>query len=70
MRTLAGQAEQSGVLRWFRHMERIEEDQLVKRMVISDVRGVSLRGRPRMDWMDSVKVCGARTDDCVLEVNS
>ena len=33
-------------------MERMQEDQLVKRIVGSNVRGVRLRGRP---WMDGVK---------------
>ena len=34
------------MLRWFEHMDRIEEDRLVKRIVGSDVRGVRLIGRP------------------------
>ena len=36
-------------------MERIGEDQLVKRLVGSDVRGVRLRGRSQTEWMDGVK---------------
>ena len=39
---LADRAEQC-VLRWFGHMERMEENQLVKRIIGSDVRGVRLR---------------------------
>ena len=54
LRELGGRAEQC-VLRWFGHMERMEEDRLVKRIVGSDVRGVRLRGRPRTGWMDGVK---------------
>ena len=30
----------------FRHMERMEEDWMVRRIVRSDVRGVTLRGKP------------------------
>ena len=36
-------------------MERMEEAQLVKRIVGSDVRSVRLRGKPKTRWMDSVK---------------
>ncbi len=38
-----------------------EEERLVKKITISDVRGVRPRGRPRMEWLDSVKrALGAR----------
>ena len=40
---------------WFGHMERIEEDRLVKRIVGFDVRDIRLRGRPGMGWMDGMK---------------
>ena len=36
-------------------MERMEEDQLVKRIIGPESRGVRLRGRPRMGWRDGVK---------------
>ena len=56
------------MLRWFEHMERMEEDQLVKKIVGSDVR---LRGRPKTGWMEGMKrvlnergMSGARKDDC------
>ncbi len=52
---------QQGVLRWFGHVERIEEERLVKKVTRSDVRGVRPRGKPRMRWLDSVKrAVGAR----------
>ena len=51
---MAGRAEQR-VLQWFGHMERMDEERLVKRIVGSEVRGVRTRGRPRMCWMDGVK---------------
>ena len=47
--------EQNIVLRWFGHMERMEEDWLVKRIVVSNVRGVRLNGRPQTGWMNGVK---------------
>ena len=34
------------VLRWFGHVERMEEGRLVKRVYQSDVIGVRRRGRP------------------------
>ena len=43
------------MLEWYGHKARIEEDGLVKRIIGSDVRGVWLRGIPRMRWMDDVK---------------
>ena len=36
-------------------MERMKEDWLVKKMMGSDGRGVRLRGRPQIGWMDGVK---------------
>ncbi len=54
VRELAEQTEQ-GMLWWFGHVERNEEERLVKNITRSDVRGVRPRGRPRMGWMDSVK---------------
>ncbi len=60
VKELAERAEQR-VLRWFGHVERMEEERLVKKITRSEVRGVSPRGRPRMGWMDSVKrALGAR----------
>ena len=35
------------MLKWFEHIERMEEIWLVKKEVGSDVRGLGLRGRPR-----------------------
>ena len=54
VRRRTGAAEQS-VLRWFGHIERMEKDQLVKKIIGSEARGVRLQGRPRMGWMDAVK---------------
>ena len=54
LQELARQTEKS-VLRWFGHMERMEEDRFLKRILGSGVSGVRLRGRPRVGLMDSVK---------------
>ncbi len=49
------------VLRCFGHVERMEEEHLVKKITRSDMRGVRPRGRPLMGWLDSVKrALGAR----------
>ena len=53
-RELAGRADQC-VLRWFGHMERMDDDRLVKRIVKSEVQGARPRGRPTLGWKDSVK---------------
>ncbi len=54
VKELAERTEQR-VLRWFGHLERLEEERLLKKITRSDVRGVRPRGRPRMGWLDSVK---------------
>ena len=47
---LVKQSRQS-MMRWFGQMERMEEDQLVKRILGSNVRGVRLTGRPQWnEW--------------------
>ena len=48
------EAEQS-VLSRFGHKKRMEKDRLVKKIMGTYVRGMRLRGRPRMGWMDSGK---------------
>ena len=50
-RDLAGRAEQS-VLRWFGHVERMDECRVLKEIKRSDAGSVRLRGRPRTGWMD------------------
>ena len=51
---LSNRAEQKG-LRWFGHVERMEEGRMVKRITGSDVEGVGMRGRPEMGWMEGVR---------------
>merc|ERR1712002_346574 len=43
-----------GILRWFRHVERMRNERLVKRVYDLEVRGVRRRGSPRKSWMNSV----------------
>ena len=43
------------VLRWFGHVERMDNDRLLKKVMNAKVAGRSARGRPRFGWMDEVK---------------
>ena len=44
------------VLRWFGHVERIGEYRMGRRVLMAEVSGGLVRGRPRLGWMDGVKV--------------
>ena len=44
------------VLRWFGHIERMDEFRMARRVLIVDVRGGWVRGRPGLGWIDSVKI--------------
>ena len=44
-----------GVLKWFGHLERMNEDRLVKKVYTSEVGGTRGVGRPRFRWKDGVK---------------
>ena len=52
---LASRADQR-VLRWFGHVEGMDEYRMAKRMLMTEVSGGRVRGRPRLSWMDGVKV--------------
>ena len=52
-RELASKADQR-VLRWFGQVERMDEYRLARRVVMAEV--MAGRGRPRLGWMDGVKV--------------
>ena len=43
------------VLRWFGHVERMDNECLLKRVMNASVNGRGARGRPRLGWMDGVK---------------
>ena len=52
---LASRADQR-VLRWFGHAERMDDYRMARRVLMAEVGGGRLRGRPRLSWMDGVKV--------------
>ena len=54
-RELASGADQR-VLRWFGHVERMDEYRMARRVLMAEVSGERVRGRPRLGWMDGVKV--------------
>ena len=54
-RELASRADQR-VLRWFGHVERMDEYRMARRVLMAEVSGGLVRSRPRLDWMDDVKV--------------
>ena len=54
-RELASRADKR-VLRWFGHVERMDEHRMARRVLMADVNGGRVRGRPRLGWMDGVKV--------------
>ena len=43
-------------MRWFGHVEKIYEYRLAKKVLMAEVSGGGVRGRPRLGWMDGVKV--------------
>ena len=51
---LASRADQR-VLRWFWHMERMDEYRMARKL-LAEVSGGRVRGRPRLGWMDGMKV--------------
>ena len=52
---LASRADQR-VLRWFGHVERLDDYRMARRVFMAEVSGGRVRGRPRLGWMDGVKV--------------
>ena len=54
-RELASRADQR-VLRWFGHVERMDQYCMARRVLIAEVTGGRVRGGPRLGWMDGVKV--------------
>ena len=48
--------EYQRVLRWVGHVEIMDEYRLARRVLIEDVSGGRVRGRPWLGWMDGVKV--------------
>ena len=54
-RELASIADQR-VLRWFGHVERMDEYCMPKSMLMAEVSGGRVRDTPRLGWMDGVTV--------------
>ena len=53
-RELAARVDMN-VLRWFSHVERMNNERLLKKVMNGKVDGRSARGRPRFGWIDGVK---------------
>ena len=53
-RELAARVDMN-VSRWFGHVEGMDNEQLLKKVMNAKVDGRSARGRPRFGWMDGVK---------------
>ena len=54
-RELASRTDQR-VLRWFWHVERMDDYRMGRRVLMAEVGGGRVRGRQRLGWMDGVKV--------------
>ena len=54
-RELASRADQR-VLRWCGHVDRMDEYRIARKVLIPEVSGGWVQGRPRLGWMDGVKV--------------
>ena len=54
-RELPSRADQR-VLRWFGHVERMDEYRMARRVLMVKVSGGLVRGRPKLYRMDGVKV--------------
>ena len=44
------------VLRWFRHVERMDEGRWPRKLKAAKVEGRLGRGKPRFGWLDGVKM--------------
>ena len=48
--------EYQRVLRWFGHVERMDDYRMARRVLMAEVSGGWVRGRLRSGWMDGVNV--------------
>ena len=48
------QAEQRG-LRWYSHMESMNDERMAKKMMNSMAEGVAGRGRPKLGWEEGIR---------------
>ena len=54
-RELASRADQR-VLRWFGHVEKMDVCRMPRKVLMLEISEARVRGRPRLGWMDGVKV--------------
>ena len=54
-RELASRADQRA-LRWFGHVERMDEFRMARRVLMAELSGGRVRETPRLGWMDGVKM--------------
>ena len=54
-REVASRADQR-VLKWFGHVERMDDYRMARRVLMAEISGGRVRRRPRLGWMDGVKV--------------
>ena len=54
-RELASREDQR-VLRWFGHVKKMDEYRMARRVLMAELSGGQVRGRPRFGWKDGVKV--------------
>ena len=52
---LASRADQR-VLRWFGHVERMDDHRMTRRVMMAEGSGGRVRGRPMLGWIAGVKV--------------
>ena len=52
---LASRADQR-VLRWFGHVERMDEYRMARKVLMAELRGRRVRGRQRLGWIDGETV--------------
>ena len=43
-------------MRWFGLVERLDEYRMARRVLMAEVSGERVRGRPRLGWMNGVKM--------------
>ena len=48
------------VLRWFGHVERMENHRIAKRAYVGERAGRHSMGRPRKRWIDTTKDCSKK----------